>query len=415
MRASWEGYAIGQKLQLADGIDVFSRVDVITNNYGFFNPSCPQNQGLWGLAYPGLQTRPNKTHLNQDWQHTLSLQTLFDVARRTHDIPNGFTYQLCPKTVVDDTTAQGLKLITMNGGGSVDDPQRYTNVEHYKPDVCQRAGHFYLGGYDNRTLASDVTYVPIKSSSKSPRYYEVQVDHFLVNNHVIHMQHLNKPRTIIDTGTRDIVLSSHNLENLLEAMWRAQVIRFGDAVSPEHERSFWMDHYQLTIPGNLATLNTSTTVAVSISGKPINIPLENLIRVIPVGNGWVNISWTGLSASRGSTHVPAATVLGNTLLRGKATLWDRAENRIGFADVDPKLCCMDATEENVTNYFAITHDEAPIFDGSPTLSLEAHNALATIAFTLLIFASICTCLIFGYVLAVFITHKRNTAAGKQAL
>lgn len=407
-RASWEGYAVGQTFQLSDGIEVFSRVDVITRNYGFFHPSCPQNQGLWGLAYPGLQTKPNKTHLNQDWQHTLSSYTLLDAARYAYNIPNGFAYQLCPKKMVDESAAQGFKLITNNSDTKVTDDglQQQYDLLPFQRNTCRRAGHFYIGGYDNRTLASEITYVPIKSSRKNPHYYEVQIDHFVVNGHVVqHMQHLNRPRTIIDTGTRDIVLSSHNLEKLLEALWRAKVIRFGNAVSPEHERSFWMDHYQLTIPGNIAILDTNTTVAVSISGKSIAIPLENLLRVIPVGNGWVNISWTGLSASKG-TQV-AATVLGNTFLRGKTTLWDRAQGRIGFADIDSNMCCMDATEKNVTNYFAVTHDEPPF---EPILAVDAYNAMAAISISRLVLASTCTSLIFGYVLVTYTLQKRTSAA-----
>ena len=123
-----------------------------------------------------------------------------------------------------------------------------------------------------------------------------------------------------------------------------------------------MDNAQLTVPTRAVRLDTSTTVSVSIGGKMISIPLENLIKVHRVleetRSSWINISWTGLSDS-GNTHM-SGTVLGNTLMRGKTTVWDRGGGRLGFADVDPIVCCQRSSAKDVDMILSTS----PIMDKS---------------------------------------------------
>ena len=66
-------------------------------------------------------------------------------------------------------------------------------------------GHFWLGGYASRFVQSPIVWVPLINS----HYYEVVVDGLFVNNQVIEMKHnLNTQKTIVDTGTNDIILST---------------------------------------------------------------------------------------------------------------------------------------------------------------------------------------------------------------
>lgn len=192
-RSSWEGYATGQLIRLQDKQHrVFARVDAITHNDQYLTSQCPQNHGHWGLAYPALQTRPNDVYFNQDYQRTPSLQTLFDAMRQQLNIPNAFSYQLCPKHRVDVSAAKGLQ--------SVSKQQR-----HEGKSICQnRVGHFWLGGYNAEAMNKQVTWVPLISNQY---HYELHVDQFLVNGKRVPMHDINHPRTIIDTGTKDIVLS----------------------------------------------------------------------------------------------------------------------------------------------------------------------------------------------------------------
>lgn len=194
-RSSWEGYATGQLVRLQDNHHrVFARVDAITRNDKYLIHQCPQNHGHWGLAYSELQTRPHQVYLNQDHQHSPSLQTLFDAMRQQLHIPNAFSYQLCPKHMVDVNVAKGLQSVS-------------TQQNQKGTSMCQdRVGHFWLGGYPvmNHTLESMWTWVPLIPSQY---HYELHVDHFVVNGKLVPMKDVNHPRTIIDTGTKDIVLS----------------------------------------------------------------------------------------------------------------------------------------------------------------------------------------------------------------
>ncbi|KAI8144699.1 aspartic peptidase domain-containing protein [Fennellomyces sp. T-0311] len=329
--ASWHGYATGQQVHLHDNQSVFARVDVITSSDHFFVPACPQNQGLWGLAYPQLQTRPhNRRYLNRN----RTSETLFDAARKQLHVPDAFTFQLCSKSTVDPLSAHGLSMVLGQEPNGV---------------MCEhRAGHFWLGGYASPRIQSPIVWVPMKHS----RYYEVEIDSFLINGKPIRMHDdLNVPRTIVDTGTNDIILSTQNLHRFLLALWKSKLIRFDRSyISPEYERAFWLDHAQLTIPSRAVVLDTSTNVSVSLSGQEIPIPLENLVKIHPLDNHhhqstWINISWAGLSHG-GGTRI-TGTILGNTLMRGKTTIWDRGAGRLGFAEVDPSVCCQASSASDV--------------------------------------------------------------------
>ncbi|KAG2224975.1 hypothetical protein INT45_000096 [Circinella minor] len=350
-KASWHGYATSQMVKLRQNKSFFSRIDVITGSDRFFLPGCPQNQGLWGLAYPGLQTQPQDAEY---LDHGISKETLFDSARNQLDMPDSFSFQLCPLSSVDPVAAHGFDIISSNENfdnslvtaSSSDDREE---LEGIGASICPKhhMGHFWLGGYPSRFVQSSITWVPLVNS----HYYEVSMDGFFVNNQVVEMDdNLDTQRTIVDTGTNDIILSTENLNQFLNALWKSNVITFDQSfISPEYERAFWMDNAQLTVPSSSVKLNTSTTVSVSLGGQMISIPLENLIKVNRVmeetRSSWINISWTGLSDG-GNTNM-AGTVLGNTLMRGKTTVWDRGGRRLGFADVDPLTCCQTSSGNDV--------------------------------------------------------------------
>ncbi|KAI9278701.1 aspartic peptidase domain-containing protein [Phascolomyces articulosus] len=387
-RASWHGYATGQIVELQQDKSVLARVDVITKSNHFFVPGCPQNQGLWGLAYPELQTRP---HHSRYLNRALSSETLIDSARHQLHMPNSFSFQLCPKSSVDPLSSYGLSVISTSDGdlgfdsvsasiSEQEDQEKSLTAllleqEHghqqlstaeassLSTSICSNGnvGHFWLGGYASRFVRSPIIWVPLIHS----HYYEVSIDGFFINDQMIEMDdNLNTPRTIVDTGTNDIVLSTENLQRFLRALWKSNVILFDRAfISPEYERAFWLDHAQLTLPTRAVKIDTRTTVSVSLGGQLIYIPLENLVKVHPIlenegqtsSPAWINISWTGLSHG-GGTHM-AGTILGNTLMRGKTTIWDRGAGRLGFADADPNICCQSSSAKDVDTLLSLNRED----------------------------------------------------------
>lgn len=199
LRSSWKGYATGQLISFDHVQQAFARVDVITDHQSFFIPRCSKNQGIWGLAHPSLQTRPRKSngHASNSEQQKL---TLFDSVRREKGLPNAFTVQICPKSAVDPAFAHEFNFLGLNSTMRHAQLQQPSATEK----TCLRDGHFWLGGYPSQSVGSEIVWVPLSHN----RYYEVKVDRFLVNGKTVAgMEQINVPRTIVDTGTKDIVLT----------------------------------------------------------------------------------------------------------------------------------------------------------------------------------------------------------------
>ncbi|KAG2236816.1 hypothetical protein INT48_007000 [Thamnidium elegans] len=368
LRSAWKGFSTEQLVSFQEGEAMFARVDVISENQSFFIPRCAHNQGIWGLAHASLQTQPEHDSLTFK-------STLFDTIRKQKGLPNAFTYQICPKSLVDSQFALEFNLLTQNLG-----LRNITQVS--KQNQCMRQGHFWLGGYPSQSVGSEIVWVRLVHQ----RYYQVTIESFLVNNQMVEMEQINLPRTIVDTGTRDIVLSQQNLQKLLNALWQAKLVQFDASVSNEHEKSFWFDHAELTIPRSSVSISSNVSLQIAFEGnKKVSIPIENILNIKPFEEmkGWVNISWTGLSSSDSKNM--ASTILGNTLLRGKTVIFDRGQkdiegSRIGFTDAAG--CCKSSSGHDVNILLSVDNvsKAATVVRDHTTSSIHAFLALMIMAF-----------------------------------
>ncbi|KAI9262850.1 aspartic peptidase domain-containing protein [Helicostylum pulchrum] len=370
LRSAWKGFSTEQLVSLQEGESMFARVDVISENQSFFIPRCAHNQGIWGLAHASLQTQPE--------YHGDSLtfkSTLFDTIRKQKGLPNAFTYQICPKSAVDSQFAQEFNFLSQTLG-------LRNTTQLSKPNQCMRQGHFWLGGYPSQSVGSEIVWVPLMHQ----RYYQVTIESFLVNNQIVEMEQINLPRTIVDTGTKDIVLSRQNLQKLLNALWHSKLVQFDASVSNEHEKSFWFDHAELTIPRSSVTISSDVSLQIAFEGnKKVSIPIENILNIKPFEEmkGWVKISWTGLSSSEGKNM--ASTILGNTLLRGKTVIFDRGQkdayaSRIGFTGAAG--CCRSSSGHDVNILLSVDNvsKAATLVRGRLTSTMHAFILLMTMAF-----------------------------------
>ncbi|KAI7897220.1 aspartic peptidase domain-containing protein [Mucor mucedo] len=337
LRSAWKGFATKQLVTFEGVEQTFSRIDAITENQSFFIPRCSENQGIWGLAYPSLLTKPTSQ---------FSQEPLFDAIRKEKALPNAFTYQICPKSAVDSTFAHEINFLSQNV------LIRNMSSKTIQKE-CLRDGHFWLGGYPSHSVASEIVWVPLSHQ----RYYQVKIESFLVNNETVGMEDINMPRTIVDTGTKDIVLSPQNLQKLLNALWHSKLVQFDPVVSKEHEKSFWFDHARLTIPRNAITIAHNVSLQIEFEdNNRVSIPIENILNIKPFGQDWVNISWTGFSNSDGKM---ASTILGNTLLRGKTVIFDRGDkSRVGFADAF--ACCDPSSGQDVNVLLSVDNSSSSI-------------------------------------------------------
>lgn len=173
-------------------------------------------------------------------------------------------------------------------------------------------------------------------------------------------------------------------------------------VSSEYEQAFWFNRTRLTLPSKAVKLNDDSNVAISLSGQKVDLDIENLFDVVLIDNDdetqpWINISLTGLSSHNDENQV-AGTILGNTFMRGKTTIWDRDQGLIGFTSsgYDDDTCCQPGSAADIkallTAGSAAEHREheghshlQPLFVvliACATLGATAHIALFVLQYCL---------------------------------
>ncbi|KAG0332035.1 Beta-secretase 2 [Podila humilis] len=276
----------------------------ITENDTFFSPECGAQHGIWGLGYRSLSV---------DQQ-----PTLFDTLSSKMKIPNGFALQLCGRT-----------------------------------NNSTKSGNMFLGGYSSQHVANGETmqYVPLIKRD----WYQVQLDGFKVmNQQVMGMQNLNAPKTIVDSGTTNIMMSHYNLQLLIQALARSEVIRWSSLVPEEDISNFWYRNAVLRLPRNMFEVDTrSRAVEVVISGVAIPIYTSSFLRikqVLPAGQapaGYVDLWWHGFASSTAPDQIEAerasggavmpgsvGTILGETLFAGKVVYFERGNEDAQPGDAD---------------------------------------------------------------------------------
>ncbi|KAG0364372.1 Beta-secretase 2 [Mortierella sp. AD032] len=162
-------------LHLEDGGSMEKETNVgfaaIIENTDFFSQECGAQHGIWGLGYRSLSVDHKPT--------------LFDTLSASMRIPNGFALQLCGR--VGNTT---------------------------------KSGNMFLGGYSTSHLAEPMQFVPLVQRD----WYQVQLDGFKVMGQPVQgMANLNLPKTIVDSGTTNILMSHYNLQFLIDALSKSDV------------------------------------------------------------------------------------------------------------------------------------------------------------------------------------------------
>ncbi|KAF9167408.1 hypothetical protein DFQ26_004738 [Actinomortierella ambigua] len=273
----------------------------ITENKEFFSKECGAQHGIWGLGY-----------------RTLSVDrkpTLLDTLSATMKIPNGFALQLCGTR--ENTT---------------------------------KTGNMFLGGYSTRHLAEPLTYVPLVKKD----WYQVQLDGFRVMGNPVHgMANLNLPKSIIDSGTTNILMSHYNLQSLLRSLASSDVVVWSNRIPEEDIFHFWFDNAVLRLPRAAFEVSTkASAVEVVLSGVPIPIYTSSFLRIksAPPGEappGYVDFWWHGFASSTppeaveveaaaGGAVIPGSvgTILGETLFAGKVVYFERGDDDASPGDAN---------------------------------------------------------------------------------
>ncbi|KAG0209677.1 Beta-secretase 2 [Mortierella sp. GBA30] len=273
----------------------------ILENSDFFSQECGAQHGIWGLGY-----------------RTLSVDrkpTLFDTLSASMKIPNGFALQLCGRT-----------------------------------SNTSKSGNMFLGGYSTAHLAGPMQFVPLVKKD----WYQVRLDGFKVMGEPVKgMQNLNLPKTIIDSGTTNILMSHYNLQFFIQSLAHSQVVRWSSLIPDEDIGNFWFRNAVLRLPRSSFQVSTAArAVEVVISGVSIPIYTSSFLRIKPVPagqapDGYVDFWWHGFASSTSPDAIEAehasggavmpgsvGTILGETLFAGKVVYFERGQEEAQAGDPD---------------------------------------------------------------------------------
>ncbi|KAF9104331.1 Beta-site APP-cleaving enzyme [Mortierella sp. GBA35] len=273
----------------------------IMENSGFFSQECGTQPGIWGLGYRSLSVDRKPT--------------LFDILSASMKIPNGFTLQLCGR--VGNTT---------------------------------KSGNMFLGGYSSAHLAEPMQFVPLVKRD----WYQVRLDGFKVMGRPIHgIQNLNVPKTIVDSGTTNILMSHYNLQFLVDALSQSEVVRWSNLIPKQDINNFWFRNAVLRLPRSSFRVATMTrAVEVVMSGVAVPIYTSSFLRIkpIPAGQapeGYVDFWWHGFASSTAPDAIEAkrasvgavtpgsvGTILGEMLFAGKVVYFERGNENAQPGDAD---------------------------------------------------------------------------------
>ncbi|KAF9935455.1 Beta-site APP-cleaving enzyme [Linnemannia zychae] len=273
----------------------------IMENTGFFSQECGAQHGIWGLGYSSLSVDRKPT--------------LFDTISASMKVPNGFALQLCGR--ISNTT---------------------------------KSGNMFLGGYSSSHLAEPMQFVPLVKRD----WYQVQLDGFRVMGApVLGMQNLNVPKTIVDSGTTNILMSHYNLQFLIDALAQSDVIQWSSLIPEQDINNFWFRNAVLRLPRSSFRVATKArALEMIISGVAIPIYTASFLRIksVPAGqapNGYVDFWWHGFASSTapdaidaerasGGVVTPGAvgTILGETLFAGKVVYFERGNEHAQSGDAD---------------------------------------------------------------------------------
>ncbi|KAF9128084.1 hypothetical protein BGW39_005359 [Mortierella sp. 14UC] len=270
-----------ESVHLEDGGTMEKETNVgfaaIMENTGFFSQECGAQHGIWGLGYRSLSVDRKPT--------------LFDTLSASMRIPNGPALQLCGR--IGNTT---------------------------------KSGNMFLGGYSTSHLAEPMRFVPLVKRDR----YQVQLNGFKVMDQPVRGKaNLNLPKTIVDSGTTNILVSHYDFQFLIEALSRSEV----ECGIKAAEVKFRVE-----------TRARAVEVVMSSVAVPIYTASFLRIKPVPAGQapeGYVDFWWHGFASSStapdaieaertsGGAAIPGSvgTILGETLFSGKVVYFERGNER----------------------------------------------------------------------------------------
>jgi hypothetical protein len=197
----------------------------------------------------------------------------------------------------------------------------------FATELCDTTGTLWLGGYDPTFTTAAPQYTSLTASQFSQYVYAIQLTTIEVAGTSVPVAADGFTDAIVDTGTSVFVLSSSAFSALTNAI----------ASSPMFTSIFGMGAAWFSSTNNCRTLSqTKDELDAALPPLTLTVGADPPISIQALPTESYLISYEGLwcpalDAMDPSEAFPFVSVLGSPVLRSNIVIFDRAQQRIGFA------------------------------------------------------------------------------------
>jgi hypothetical protein len=201
----------------------------------------------------------------------------------------------------------------------------------FATELCDSDGTLWLGGYDLSVMTGPVQFTPLTRDAFSQYYYSVNLVSVSVSGSTVPIATSQYADTVVDTGTSIFLMGADAYSALTAAI----------ASDPQFQSifggvSFFSSSGCTTVSQTKAALDASLpALTLTFGSSPAitvtALPTESYL--FPYGQDQWCPALDGLAQS---DQFPLASILGAPMLRSSITIFDRANQRIGFA---PHTAC----------------------------------------------------------------------------
>ncbi len=222
----------------------------------------------------------------------------------------------------------------------------YPNVPNvFATELCPTEGTLWLGGYDATHTTAAPQYTPLFADGETAGYYTVALTSIQVEGTTIPVASATYPTSFVDTGTTALILLTPTFNSLVQALSAnaavQQILGAGSGDAGANAMTFFTSAAGgslgecLTLAQSAADLDAMLPPMTLVFGSSPAISVQAAATesyLFQYGTQWCS---TLESLAPGDLGPLAATV-GAAVLRSSVVIFDRGNQRMGFA---PHTAC----------------------------------------------------------------------------
>jgi hypothetical protein len=204
-------------------------------------------------------------------------------------------------------------------------------LDIFATELCDSEGTLWLGGYDPSVITAPVQFTPLTRDVFAQYYYSVNLVSVAVSGTTVPIATSQYPDTVVDTGTSIFLMGMDAYSALTGAIASDPQFQsiFGGVAFFSGQGCATVSMTKAALDASLPalTLTFGSSPAITVTAPPTESYL------FPYGQDQWCPALDGLAQS---DQFPLASILGAPMLRSNVTIFDRANQRIGFA---PHTAC----------------------------------------------------------------------------